>query len=93
MSDKRSNGGNGLRRRGGNVVFRFQGLRLRVVLGLGMQGLCHVEVTPRMAHQREQKRENAILGGPWDLVTIYNWAHNPTYNPPTWAYRGYIPQL
>ena len=28
-----------------------------------------------------------ILGGPWDLVTTYNWAYNPTYNPPKWAYR------
>ena len=22
-----------------------------------------------------------LLGGPWDLVTTYNWAYNPTYNP------------
>ena len=21
-----------------------------------------------------------LLGGPWDLVTIYNWDNNPTYN-------------
>ena len=28
---------------------------------------------------------NPLLGGPWDLVTTYNWA----YNPPKWAYRGY----
>ena len=20
------------------------------------------------------------LGGPWDLVTTYNWAYNPTYH-------------
>ena len=26
-----------------------------------------------------------LLGGPWDLVTTYNWAYNPTYNPPKWA--------
>ena len=30
-----------------------------------------------------------ILGGPWDLVTTYNWAYSPTYNPPKWPYRGY----
>ena len=30
-----------------------------------------------------------LLGGPWDLVTTYNWANSPTYNPPEWAYRGY----
>ena len=30
-----------------------------------------------------------LLGGSWDLVTTYNWACNPTYNPPKWAYRGY----
>ena len=30
-----------------------------------------------------------LLGGSWDLVTTYNWAYNPTYNPPKWAYRGY----
>ena len=23
-----------------------------------------------------------ILGGPWDLVSTYNWAYNPNYNPP-----------
>ena len=23
-----------------------------------------------------------LLGGPWDLVTIYNWGYNPTY---TWG--------
>ena len=22
-----------------------------------------------------------LLGGPWDSVTVYNWAYNPTYNP------------
>ena len=26
---------------------------------------------------------------PWDLVTTFNWAYSPTYNPPKWAYRGY----
>ena len=30
-----------------------------------------------------------VLGGPWDLVTTYNWTYNPTYNFPKWAYRGY----
>ena len=30
-----------------------------------------------------------LLGGPRDLVTTYNWAHNPTCNPPKWAYRTY----
>ena len=30
-----------------------------------------------------------VLGGPWDLVTTYNWAYNPTYSPPKWAYGGY----
>ena len=29
-----------------------------------------------------------LLVGSWDLVT-FNWAHNPTYNAPKWAYRGY----
>ena len=33
--------------------------------------------------------DNSLLGGPWDLVIAYNWAYNPTYNPPKWAYRGY----
>ena len=23
---------------------------------------------------------SSVLGGPWDLVTTYNWAYNPTYN-------------
>ena len=23
---------------------------------------------------------NPLLGGPWDLVTPYIWAYNPTYN-------------
>ena len=31
----------------------------------------------------------SVLGSLWDLVTTYNWACNPTYNPPKWAYRGY----
>ena len=26
--------------------------------------------------------EAVVLGGSWDLVTTYNWAYNPTYNPP-----------
>ena len=34
-------------------------------------------------------QEISVLGGPWDLVTTYNWACNPTYNPSKWAYRGY----
>ena len=21
-----------------------------------------------------------VLGGPWDLVTTYNWAYNPAHN-------------
>ena len=29
------------------------------------------------------------LGGPWDLVTTYNWAYNPTYNPPKWSCLNY----
>ena len=24
--------------------------------------------------------EAGVLGGSWDLVTIYNWYYNPTYN-------------
>ena len=27
--------------------------------------------------------------GSWEIVTTYNWAYNPTYNPPKWPYRGY----
>ena len=23
----------------------------------------------------------ALLGGPWDLVSICNWAYNPKYSP------------
>ena len=34
-------------------------------------------------------RDEGLLGGPWDLVTTYNWAYNPDYNHPKWAYRGY----
>ena len=30
-----------------------------------------------------------LLGGPWDLVTTYNWTYSPTYNFPERAYRGY----
>ena len=30
----------------------------------------------------------SLLRGPWDLVTTYNWAYNPIYNPPKWEYRG-----
>ena len=26
-----------------------------------------------------------LLGGPWDLVTTYSWAYNPTYSPPKWT--------
>ena len=32
----------------------------------------------------------SLLGGPWDLVSTYNWTYNPTSNFPKWAlYRGY----
>ena len=31
-----------------------------------------------------------LLGGPWDLLTTCNWADNPTYSPPQWAYRGFM---
>ena len=24
--------------------------------------------------------EYSVLGGPWDLVTTYNWDYNPTYS-------------
>ena len=27
-----------------------------------------------------------LLGGSWDLVATYNWAYNPTSNPPKWPY-------
>ena len=37
----------------------------------------------------ENEPKSLVLGGPWELVTTYNWASNPTYNPPKWAYRGY----
>ena len=38
----------------------------------------------------EGRRSSAAAErGSWDLVTTYNWAYNPTYNPPKWAYRGY----
>ena len=30
-----------------------------------------------------------LLGDSWDLVTTYNWAYNPTYNPHKWPSRGY----
>ena len=30
-----------------------------------------------------------LLGGPWDLVTTYNWAYNPNYNPSKSVHRGY----
>ena len=39
--------------------------------------------------RRTQTMTLALLGGPWDLVSTYNWAYDPTYNPPKWAYRGY----
>ena len=32
-----------------------------------------------------------LLGGPWDLVTPYDLAYNPTYDFPKWAYKGYPP--
>ena len=35
------------------------------------------------------RNKKPILGGQWDLVATYNWAYNPTYPPPKWAYRGY----
>ena len=25
-------------------------------------------------------RTAKVIGGSWDLVTIYNWGYNPTYN-------------
>ena len=34
-----------------------------------------------------------LLGGPWDLVIIYNWTDNPTCNFPKWAYGGYQVRL
>ena len=42
-----------------------------------------------VAQDKTSKRVQQLLGGPWDLVTTYNWAYNPTYNPPKWADRGY----
>ena len=33
--------------------------------------------------------KSVLLGGPWDLVTTYNWAYSPTSTPPKWAYGGY----
>ena len=30
-----------------------------------------------------------LLEGSRDLVTTYNWAYNPSYNPPKWPSRGY----
>ena len=33
--------------------------------------------------------DTELLGGPWGLVTTYDWAYNLNYNPPKWAYRGY----
>ena len=33
--------------------------------------------------------KQTLLGGPWDLVTTYNRAYNPNYNPPKGACRGY----
>ena len=34
---------------------------------------------------------STLLGGPWEIVTTYNWAYNPTHNPPKWAYGGGYP--
>ena len=31
-----------------------------------------------------------LLGGPWDLVTTYDWAYNRTCNRSKWAYRGHL---
>ena len=32
-------------------------------------------------HQQEPPGvRQTLLGGSWDLVTIYNWGYNPTYN-------------
>ena len=29
--------------------------------------------------------DDPLLGGPWDFVTTYNWAYNPTYSPSKWT--------
>ena len=47
-------------------ILNETGLTWRSIRGLN-NDQCHVEAY--------------ILGGPWDLVTTYNWAYNPTYNP------------
>ena len=32
---------------------------------------------------------HALLGGPWDSLSNYNWTYNnPTFNVPKLAYRG-----
>ena len=33
--------------------------------------------------------DGALLGGPWNLVTTYNWADNHPKNALKWAYGGY----
>ena len=45
---------------------------------------------PSFAAQMQSAVHRRLLGGPWDLVTTYNWAYNSTYNPPKWPYRGYL---
>ena len=44
---------------------------------------------PTTDHVSSECTQIKLLGDPWDLVTTYNWAYNPTYNPSKWASRGY----
>ena len=38
------------------------------------------EIKPMLNPKPSRSRVQAVLGGPWDLVTTYNWDYNPTYN-------------
>ena len=39
--------------------------------------------------------KGCVLEGSWDLVTIYNWGYNPTYNwvTPIRPFRGVISRV
>ena len=50
-------------------------------LGSGVLGfLFRADVQQAQALKSQQVTKEQLLGGSWDLVITYNWAHKPPYN-------------
>ena len=67
----------------------FNKLKTERKLGTQREREREREKTHRESDRARKGSRESILGGLWDLVTTYNWAYNPTYDPPKWAYGGY----